>query len=274
MRYVVPLLMWSVMAVAQGPATPSPNLPDTLPELMAALPQAVRTYELVAFDKAFERALQKDPASAADSIPALGRDLQDPDREVRGMSLYYVDRFMRQPDGLDLTRPLANQLTQIIANDKSNQGLALELVTSWGPAAPDSLVTTIATLVQSRPESDDLTEGAVDALVFMRPRNRAVEDVVATLLTDRTVPLQTRREVLQHMAHWVTPLAGIRLIAAIDLVATSASDKGLRDDAISAAARIGLAALSAIDERLMQITRDPTESNASKELAKAALATE
>lgn len=288
MKYGVVLLMSSLLAVAQMPAAPSPNPPETLPELVAALPQAVRTGNLLAFGKAFDQALGKHPDSAADSIPALGRDLEDADSEVRRMALVYAFALMEQPDGFDLIRPIANQLGQIIAKDDlSSQGYALELVAHWGSAAPESIVTTVSMLLRSRPKSAEIMGDAAAALFFMRPGNPTVEDLVTTVLTDTTVPLEARREILQDMTHWVLPSAGSSIpgilsirttgfgpIRAIDGIASSTTDKQLRDDAISAATRIGPTAVSGIHELLMQITEDASESKESREIARAALATE
>lgn len=279
MKYAVLLLMSSMLVFAQQPAAPAPDLPDSLPELAAALPQFVRThpkpFDFGPFSNAFDQALRRDPGSAAESIPALGRDLQDPDSDVRGCALALVYALVMESNSPNLIGPLAGQLTQLIAHDNDNiQAGALGTVIYLGASAPDSVVAAISTLLQSRPKSDRVAAAAAMNLVFMRPGNESVENVVATLLTDTAVPLQTRREVLEAMAQWVSRSAGIRLIGAIDGIATSATDKGLRDDAISAATRIGPTGVSGIHELLMQITKDPSESNNSKEIAKAALAAE
>src|ERR1700743_1383150 len=93
------LCIVSASAQTISPPTPSVtirtvNFPQTLPELVALLPALAHDKELTPgsiensqwfapYTEATDKALHKDPNSAFDAIPALSKNLQDPDHQVQ-----------------------------------------------------------------------------------------------------------------------------------------------------------------------------------------------
>ena len=263
------LLLIALPPWAQQPA----NLPKTLPELAAVLPELVhaqqKPFDFGPFSEAMTIALQRDPASAYDAIPVLSKDLQDADPEVQRYTIAVLYGMTMRQDASELLAPVFAQLADAITSaNQYTQSMALLTVASLKTKAPDIVVSPTRKLLQARSSSDRVTLAAAGALVAMRPTDETIQTEVLSAINDPKVSEQLRVQLVDGTAEWgVGPLIVNNVVR---LVNTS-EDKQMRDAAISGATKIGPNALSRVVDRLQQIKDNPTESAQSHQLADQAL---
>jgi len=202
-------------------------------------------------------------------MPALSRDLQDPDQEVKSSTLAVLQVLAMRPDGPDLLAPLSSQIADAIATgDQSTQVLALMTAAYLRAKAPDVVIGPIENLLRTRRASDKAIIVAAEALIAIRPTDEAAQKRVISVINDPSTPLAVRYQVLYGTADFGT---GSLVIDNVVQIANTSEDKKLRDTAISAALRIGPLAAARIQDRAGRIYNDPRESQASHQLAERAL---
>jgi len=278
MRYAILLLLLTGMGLgAQTSSKPSAvfasNLPKTFPELVAALPSLANKMQsdksstlFAAYTDAIDKALKKDPSSASAAIPALAKNLQNSDPEVQGITTATLQEFSLLPNYVDLIQQLLPQLLDIISShNEPAQKCALMDIGPLSIRAPDSAVTVVKAVMLDPQRPEDITAGAAEILLWLRPGDESVQLDILSVMHDPSRPAQLRQEMMGAMGKYpMNPL----LVEEVVKTANTSSDIGLRDAAISSASMMGKAVLARISHRLDQIVSDPSESATSHQIAK------
>jgi len=285
-RFLFVIALSTAFASAQTSSDPIPsvtirtvNFPQTLPELVALLPALAHDKQLTPsfiensqwfgpYTEAADKALHSDPNSAFDAIPALAKNLQDPDPHVQSMSFIMLASFAAVPiDYPKLVAPLSAQIANAISTNNPSTNAALSVVAWLARKLPDIYVKPLEQLLLTKPCPANNAELAARILMQTVPGDLPAQKAVLSVLNDTSCDKMARWGVLVSANHNVGDLIIDNVVQTVN----TSDDKDIRDAAIIAAKKIGYRALMRISDRLNQIVHDPSESSQSQKNAQDAL---
>ncbi len=246
-------------------------LPDSLTGLMTSLPVLARqpSFDFGHFADAFDVALGKSPALAPAAVAICSRDLTDPDERVRydTLSILYDLAFtLRDPS---LLVPVEPQIVDALnGSSEKVRGVGILLVNEFQGSASNSMLEALNGIMRNSTHTVHMRVSAAESLSHARPQDKIFQQSIAAMINDDSQPVTFRTDLLYATA---IPGAGSILSDNVTRIVTAASDKGLRDAAISASTRIGLLSLSTIQDKLVAIQNDPSESLSSHRVTSKAL---
>ncbi len=269
----LPQLFASVVLIWSAQAQVGQQLPGTLPQLVAVLPDLLHQgkYQRGPFSDAVDQALSNDPSSAFQAASICAKNLEDADPQVRVETLAVLHAIAISPQGPNALKPIENEIAQLLVQeDEWSQRLTLLIVIDLKQNASDTFTGPLEQLVQEANIPDRNRVGAAAALASARPTDTGAQNVIVNAINDTSLSTISRSQILSSTA---SPSAGVLICENAVRLANTSTDKSIRDAAISAVTKIGPAAVAKVKTRLAAIQNDSAESLGSRRVASDALQT-
>ena len=249
---------------------PQSSPEKTFAQSMAALPAQIhtKTFNLANFSNAVEPSLTGPSIAIRSATPAIERDLKDNDPEVRRTTMAVLIVLAGRRDAADLLLPFMAAINEAATrSDDPAHRAALAALGQLGPMAPDSSVVSL-TMALNRQHSSENAPELIESLMRIRPSSGQIAIAVIVPLQDETLEPTLRIRCVYAAGQ---PYANERIVLELATLVRIASEKPLRDAAITAISHVGQQAAARVSVEIRRVAEDPSETPASRRNAHNAL---
>lgn len=267
-------MLWSVAAVVVfASATMDAQTGDTLAKFLQALPATVGTssLDMVASSQMIAIVAQRDAADVAIALPALSKDLIDPDWRVKMVSMVVLRALAERPDSAVLLAPTLHALPPLLKDQHKEVRTFIPVIAEHlRPSAPDDIVKSLREYLATKGLTGTEGTGIAAALAHMRPNDPVTDASISTYIDSQQGDPSSQADVLEAIAF--DGLSDV-LTGKIVGIFHSAGSERVKQASITALQHIGARAVSQVRPDLETVTNSSKEPLTTRRAASQALRT-